>query len=171
MVDMGGKKSMRKYGISMNMPEGKMAGFYAQVVKALAGAVQLFDRDKDLLIVSSEADKHAVIEVMHRFKFVYEEFNLLLLPEPLRLFPAFTDYGFASRGERHYLYEELVSVFQFAEDQPQQAEPEQALLQMEEHLLARFSLNGKPYYTVDKQLLELMEKIASAYKCKLQAVE
>ena len=57
-----------KIGLLMDLPDNKVPGFYAQIVKALAGKVQLFDRDKEMLIVSDEEQKLAALAIMAHYK-------------------------------------------------------------------------------------------------------
>lgn len=150
----------------MQLPEGKLPGFYAQIVKGIASKVQLFDRDKELLVLDNEKDKEAVASVLEHYATSYEELPLLLLPAGARLYPLFEDYGFTSRSERSFLYAEQASLFQLENNSPE-GEPAQALAQMEEHLLARCEQPGLGLvYAVDSQLVELMDGIAKAYGCK-----
>jgi hypothetical protein len=160
---------MLKYGVDMQLPEGKRPGYYAQFVKALAAKVKIEDRDKELLIVNDEADRASVLELMNEYRFDCEEFELLLLPEGAETTPLFDDYGFVSVSDNAYLYGHLCAVFKFVPSGTD-AEPTQALEQMEEHLLARFAAEDSSRYAVDKALGELMHGIARAYRCKLEFV-
>ncbi len=63
----------------MDLPEGKIPGFYAQIVKALAGKVDLFDRDKEMLIVSNEEQQLAALDVMAHFNIETTMMQLRLL--------------------------------------------------------------------------------------------
>lgn len=160
---------MLKYGVDMQLPEGKRPGYYAQFVKALAAKVNIEDRDKELLIVNDETDRASVLELMDEYRFDYEEFELLLLPEDAETAPLFDDYGFVSVSDNAYLYGHLCAVFKFAPS-GNDSEPMQALEQMEEHLLARFAAGDTSHYAVDRTLGELMHGIAKAYRCKLEFV-
>ncbi len=162
--------SMKKYAVLMNLPEGKLAGYYAQIVKALANRVQLFDRDKEMLIIDTEADRSAVAEVLQRYNVPYEHMELLLLPEDAHVSPAAADYGVKTRLGRHYLYAHLVAVFRLAEGDASPDKP-QALMQMEEHLIAKYTEGGTVYYVVDKQLEELITGIGEAYRCAVEFVD
>jgi hypothetical protein len=156
-----------KIGLMMDLPEGKVPGFYAQIVKALAGKVELFDRDKEMLIVSDEQQKQATIDVMNHYHIETEIMLLRLLPKEAELTDLFGDYGFISRAEHPYLYEKLICLFRFAPASPL-ADIEQANLQVEEHLIAQFSDQGQNVYAVDRQLEELMQGIAKAYRCQIE---
>ncbi|MDD9270007.1 hypothetical protein ACFPES_23400 [Paenibacillus sp. GCM10023248] len=156
-----------KIGLLMDIPEGKLPGFYAQIVKALAGKVDLFDRDKEMLIVSSEEQHTALLDVMAKFNIPTDRMELVLLPENAELTDLFGDYGFTSRSEHHYLYDKIVASFRFTEDSKQD-DVDMASLQMEEHLLAIYKDGGQDIYVVDRQLEELMQGIAKAYRVRIE---
>lgn len=159
---------MKKWAAAMDMPEGKMPGYYAQVIKALAAQAVLFDRDKEVLVANSREELAAIAGVLDKYSIPWEELPLLLLPEGCETTPLFEDYGFVSVKGRAYLYAELARLFRFAGSAEGAGEPEAALLQMQEHLLARFAgSGGLPHYAVDAQLGELIEGIASAYGCRV----
>jgi hypothetical protein len=158
---------MNKIALMLDMPEGKFPGFYAQIVKGLAQRVTLFDRDKELLVLNSIEERDAVLELLEHYHIPSEEMNLLLLPSDSDLYPLFSDYGFTSRAEHHYLYGHLVSIFRISESSNPLAEPSNALLQMHEHIIAQFLINAVPYYAVDRQFIELMERIGAAYRCSV----
>ncbi|MGG1514897.1 hypothetical protein ABE504_05760 [Paenibacillus oryzisoli] len=156
-----------KIGIAMELPEGKLPGFYAQIVKALAGKAQLFDRDKELLIVDNEAQQQAVLAVMQDFNIETSVMKLRLLAPDAELTELFDDYGFTSRAEINYLYDKIVTAFRFAEG-CEEADVDQAALQIEEHLIALYKDRGHDVYIVDGQLEELMHGIAKAYRCRIE---
>jgi hypothetical protein len=159
---------MKKLAVLMNLPEAKLPGFYAQIVKGLANKVQLFDRDKEMLILNTREECESVYELLHQYRIEFEEMELLLLPASSILYANFTDYGFISRAEYHYFYSHLVSIFRFNSISDPLSEPQQAMLQMEEYLLARYSFCGSEYYTIDQQLKPLLSGIAKAYQCEIE---
>lgn len=161
---------MTKYGVLMSLPDGKLPGFYAQIVKGLAAKATLFDRDKEMLIVDTEHDRDAVIELLVHYKVEYETMELTLLPEAAQVAGTFEDYGFASRAGNSYLYNRLTVLFAF-DDQVEDNDSTQrqmAILQMEEHVIAKFIEGGTPIYAADRQLDELIERIARAYRCSIR---
>jgi hypothetical protein len=162
---------MHKIALLLDMPEGKLPGFYAQIVKGLAQRVTLFDRDKELLVLDTLQDRDAVLELLEHYHIPAEEMLLFLLPAQCELYPSFSDYGFTSRAERDYLYDHLVSIFCFSEPVSGQAEPGNAILQMQEHLIAQFQLDDNICYAADSQLDELMERIAHAYHCSIKFIQ
>jgi hypothetical protein len=156
-----------KIGLMMDLPDGKLPGFYAQIVKALAGKVELFDRDKEMLIVSNETQKLAALEVMAHYNIETNLMELRLLPDDAELTDLFSDYGFTSRAEHNYLYDKLVVPFRFTLDSPGE-DVDQAALQIEEHLLALYKNQERDVYVVDRQYEELMQGIAKAYRCRIE---
>jgi hypothetical protein len=159
-----------KPALLMELPDGKVPGFYAQIIKALANKVELFDRDKELLVVNKEEELHPIVEIMAHYKVKTETMELLLLPEQAVLANSFEDYGFISRAENHYLYRRQVSLFRFVED-TSNSERVQAVEQLTEHVIAHFSERGDTLYAIDKQLEELTQGIAEAYHCEIKFIE
>ncbi|MCM3267316.1 hypothetical protein [Paenibacillus elgii] len=159
-----------KYAAALDLPEDKQAGYYAQIVKALAGKTALFDRDKELMIFSSADELERLRPILEQYAVPSEELNVLLLPAPVTTYPAFGDYGFVSRLENVYLYADLVAVFRLRAAAEANGplwrafEPRQAEAQLEEHLLAAWpEPGGGSAFAVDAQLAELAEGIARAY--------
>jgi KaiC/GvpD/RAD55 family RecA-like ATPase len=155
-----------KLALLMDLPDGKLPGFYAQIIKALADKVLIFDRDKEMLIVSTEEERESVLEVMKRYKVETEPMELLLLPEDATLTDAFSDYGFISRADNTYVYAKLICSFRLLTEETG-SERDQALEQLDEHLIAQFTEHGKTVYMVDNQLEELIHGIAKAYHCQI----
>jgi hypothetical protein len=162
---------MNKTAVYMHLPDGKLPGFYAQIVKALAGIVTLFDRDKELLILNGKEDADRVLRLLKTYKTEGEQMDLFLLPAEAETAAAFEDYGFATRLENRYLYAHLTALFRMEPIIGTDAEPEQALLQMDEHIIARLVQDGDIQYAVDRELTELMERTARAYGCKAVFVQ
>lgn len=159
-----------KYAAALDLPEDKRAGYYAQIVKALAGKTALFDRDKELMIFSSPEELERLMPILEQYVIPSEELNVLLLPAPVTTYPAFGDYGFVSRLENVYLYAELVAVFRLRPATDTNGtlgrafEPQQAEAQLEEHLLAAWPEPGDgSAFAIEAQLAELAEGIARAY--------
>ncbi|MFB0845544.1 hypothetical protein [Paenibacillus oleatilyticus] len=159
-----------KYAAALDLPEDKRAGYYAQIVKALAEKTALFDRDKELMIFSSPEELGQLMPILEQYAVPFEELNVLLLPAPVTTYPAFGDYGFVSRLENVYLYAELVAVFRLRTAPDTNGalgrafEPQQAEAQLEEHLLAAWpEPGGGTAFAIEAQLVELAEGIARAY--------
>lgn len=160
---------MLHYGVEMQLPDGKGTDNYAQLIKALAAEVRITDRDKELLIVESEEERDSIISLLNDYKLVYEEFELLRLPDGAEVTLLFDDYGFVSASNMIYLYAPMCALFKFVQA-GKNAEPKQAAEQMEEHLLARFSVGDEICYAVDRGLSDLIRGIAKAYRCQVQFI-
>ncbi|TDF96705.1 hypothetical protein [Paenibacillus piri] len=154
-----------KFGLLMDMPDHKLPGFYAQVIKALAAKAPLFDRDKELLIFSSADERLAAHPIMEQYRIPYELMALLLLPDSVKPRPVYTDYGFVSRSGNSYVYADEVYLFTLHAGQAG-AEPAQAAEQLEEHLLASFVQGEEAVYVTDSPSDELARRIARAYRCE-----
>jgi hypothetical protein len=154
---------MLKYAAAMNLPHGKVPGYYAQVVKALAKQ-SLFDRDKELLIVSSFEEFHEIAAVLERYSITYDTLMLYHLPANTVQGPLFDTCGFQSRQEHHYVFQDASSLFTLS------AGPDtgQALLQMEEHLVAAYTIEGRSHFVAETQSRTLIEGIAQAYRVTVQ---
>ncbi|MFK7693405.1 hypothetical protein [Paenibacillus sp. HJGM_3] len=163
---------MRKYAIDMRLPDGKRPGYYAQLVKALA-SVPLYDRDKETLIAADETGADAVKALLEEYRIEYDELLLLELPQQAEVTPAFPDYGFESRGGRRYLFAHLTALFRLVGKTADPASRQAALLQMDEHLIARIEAEdvSGTLYAVDASLLDLMRGIARAYECAIEPVD
>lgn len=148
----------------MELPDGKLPGFYAQVIKALAAKAPLFDRDKELLIFSAQEEREAAYPIMEQYRIPYEAIDLLLLPAPVDAKPTLTDFGLISRSENVYVYHHSVCLFKLQAEGPD-SEPDQAAQQMDEHLLARYSQDGEIRFVAEAQSDELMIGIAKAFRC------
>jgi hypothetical protein len=149
----------------MDLPEGKRAGFYAQIVKMIAAAATVFDRDKELIVVDDEEARRRVAEVLEKYNVAWEPMNLWLLPEETELDARAEDYGFQSKFGNAYLYADRVDRFRFADLQPAGAELAPALLQLEEFIVFAHGAGepvAKTYY-VESHLRETIEGIASRY--------
>jgi hypothetical protein len=158
---------MKKYGLMMHLPEGKLPGFYAQVVKNVAAAAPLFDRDKELLIVSTEEERSSVTVALAKMKIDCEPLDLLLLPERAQTGDLFEDYGFESIFGNKYLYADRAVLFRFPKEQPADAEPAPAHEQLEEHIIIECKEEEGKLYGIELHLKETAEGIARRFGCKL----
>ncbi|MFC5703617.1 hypothetical protein ACFPVX_20215 [Cohnella faecalis] len=162
----------RKYGIDMNMPEGKLDGYYAQIVKAIAERVTLFDSHKELIVLDSPDSLPIVEELLNGCKVDHERVELVRLPEyGARPGPLFEDYAIAARSGNVFLDLSQAAFFSLREKKPE-AETAPAILQLHEHLIVDTTLGqGLTVFAIDSQLAELAERIAGAYGCEAEWLE
>ncbi|WP_226656952.1 hypothetical protein [Pseudalkalibacillus hwajinpoensis] len=149
------------FGVEMKPPVHKLPGFIAQLVKKTAEMAKVLDRDKQLVILSTREEANA-LQNYYQSKDVLEGFYPLIhLSQASELRSSFTDYGFTSQNNEHYLYKEMISYFMINKGDNQQRE--MALLQMEEHLICK----DENLFFIDRMHIELMEGIARAYNIEL----
>jgi hypothetical protein len=148
----------------MHLPDGKLPGYYAQIVKGIADKVSLFDRYRELLVLEKEQDMAPVLELLRHYNATWDECELILLPE-LGVEPGglYADYIFETRSGRLFADMALTSAFRLTKTKPE-AEYAPALQQLEEHLIATVQEN-ETWYLIDRQLSELADRIAVAYNC------
>jgi hypothetical protein len=159
---------IRKFGLDMNLPDGKIPGFYAQIVKGIAERSPLFDRYKELLIFDSEDHVPAVLQLLEHYRVASERCELLLIPpEGLEQGDLYEDYSIVTRNENVFVDLALTASFTLDAAKPE-AEPAPALQQLKEHLIGQWKSGSVTLYFIDRQLTELAERIALAYGCKVE---
>jgi hypothetical protein len=157
----------RKVGLDMQLPDGKIPGFYAQIIKGIAQHATLFDRYKELLIFDSNQDLSSVIKLLEHYRVPSQRCELLLLPsEGLEQGDLFADYAIITRNENNFIDLGLTAVFTLNAAKPD-AETVPALLQLEEHLIGKILHNNVTIHLLDRQLTELAERVAIAYGCQV----
>lgn len=161
----------RKYGLDMQLPSGKLPGFYAQIVKGIADHAPLYDRHKELLIFDRPESLPAAEDFLARYKVESERCELLELPpEGTDGSDRFEDFGFTTREGRVFLDLAYAAGFRLTEEKPG-AESAPALLQMEEHRIASVREDGLAWFFIERQLAELADKVARAYGCGVRWLE
>ncbi|REE93008.1 hypothetical protein A8990_10292 [Paenibacillus taihuensis] len=160
------------YSVEMLLPDDKLPGYYAQIVKGIADVVTLIDRDKTMLFVKSGEDADAIEAFTAKYKVQCERGTWLRLDEP-GWHPnpqLFTDYGIITRSDNHFLDLQLAAVVSFSASSPD-AELASALEQASEHALADLTTeDGRKLIAVDRHQVELMEGIARAYRCHAELI-
>jgi hypothetical protein len=158
----------RLFGLEMNLPDGKIPGFYAQIVKGIAERAPLFDRYKELLIFDSEDHLPAVLQLLEHYRVTSERCDLLLIPpEGFGQGDLYEDYAIVTRNDNLFVDLALTALFTLDAAKPD-AEPAPALQQLKEHLIGQWVKDGITLYFIDRQLTELAERIALAYGCKVE---
>ncbi|EXX91847.1 hypothetical protein BG53_14585 [Paenibacillus darwinianus] len=159
----------RVHGMELKLPEGKLPGFYAQIVKKLAETNALADRDRSLLFVYEEG-RDAVERLLEHYKVPAETGPWLQLgakEDGWKTGRVWTDYGVETRSGNLFLDLSLATLISLEPGMDDGAEPAQAGLQLEEHAAAfKPAGNGScGLYALDRQLDELAQGIAKAYRC------
>lgn len=154
------------FGIEMEIPKGKLPGFYAQAVHKIGEEVDVYDRDKQLIVVSSETDRDKLAQVLRKYQMAGEEFTLWALPAETTM-RLLEDYGFTGISGRSYVYQYLVDRFCFDESSGKQEDKAAALAQFCQHVLASFSEDLQTVYLIDSNHRMLLDNIASRFHVKL----
>jgi hypothetical protein len=158
----------RKYGIDMQLPAGKLPGFYAQIVKGIADRSPLFDRHKELLIFGSPEDFPPVLELLAHYKVGAESCELLMVPpEGISRHDRFEDFAVVTREGNIFFDLTYTAAFRLTDERPG-AEPAPALIQLEEHIMAEVTEDGLTWRIIERQLSELADKVALAYHCGIE---
>ncbi|WP_157279867.1 hypothetical protein [Paenibacillus swuensis] len=153
-----------KFGLSMRLPEGKLPGFYAQIIKAIAGKVSLWDRDKELLILNNEEERATIKDVLNHYKVYHEEMDVWLLPDNAVKYRNYEDYGFESKQGYAYLYADKVALYRVLPlFHLTEMDTKPCLLQLEENLIVSFHAEPGDIYYVDVDHKEWVNRIAAAY--------
>lgn len=162
----------RMYGVEMQVPAGKLPGFYAQVVHKIGDNVEVFDRDQQMFIVKREAEREQLLAILGKHQMAGELIDLWRLPEDIKDAPD-SDYGFVSLSGNAYLLADLVAFFQFTQPSGSSQEQWAALQQMKEHILLDITSGSDSprLYAVDRNLADLIDGIARAYRVNVKWIE
>jgi len=71
---------MQKFAVIMQLPDGKLPGFYAQVIKALATKAHVFDRQKEILIIENMTELTPIDQILNQYNIEYEIVPVVHLP-------------------------------------------------------------------------------------------
>lgn len=152
------------YGVEMQVPSGKLPGFYAQVIHKIGDHVNVFDRDELLFIVENEEECEKLTAILQKADMLGELFPLLNLPPDASL-THLEDVGFVSSNEQRYLYADRVAIFYLAEKAENDQDRWAALQELTEYLLGSIPASNDfpPCYILDQSLTDLAEGIAARY--------
>ena len=156
------------FSIELHLPDDKLPGYYAQIIKGIADIVTLVDRHKTLLFVGLMSDADAIETFVARYKVHCERGIWLQLDETWWIDNrTFTDYGVITRQGNRFLDAALTILIAIDGIDPD-SELTQAMQQAEEHMLASSHANGRQLLAVDRHQAELIEGIARAYHCRAE---
>ncbi|QRG65795.1 hypothetical protein [Brevibacillus choshinensis] len=159
------------YGVEIQVPDGKLPGFYAQVIHKIGDDVNVFDRDKLLFVVEGEEDRDKLEAILARPNMLGDVFSLLLLPEAIEM-ASLEDIGFLSQNGHLYLYAERVALFTLSDDKGSEKDRWAAEEQLREHVHGQFSdpSTFSTVFIIDSSLPDLVEGIARAYQLSVRWV-
>ncbi|MFC4808267.1 hypothetical protein [Paenibacillus sp. GCM10023250] len=160
------------YGLELHLPEDKLPGYYAQIVKGIADAVTLVDRHKTLLFVDGPDARDAVLRLADKYN-VETECGLWLQLEAAWQTNdrVFGDYGVTTREGNRFLDLGLASVVALAAAAGEPSELAAALTQADEHAIASAEReDGRRLLAVDRHQEALLAGIARAYRCSFATV-
>ncbi|WP_139489987.1 hypothetical protein [Brevibacillus dissolubilis] len=157
----------RAYGLEMEIPSGKLPGFYAQMVHKIGDEVKVADRDQKLFIVDSEEELEKLSAVLTKYQALGERFELWRLPEGA-LGDRLTDFGFESVNGRLYLYDHLVAFCRVDLNSGAANERVSALEQMKLNVLSVLRGKNETVYVVDENHVELVESVAKRFDVQLE---
>ncbi len=166
----------RKYGLewpmSQNRPPEDDEAWISRIEEAGA---RVFDRFEQMLIFRSreEADS-ALVGMAREWSETAERIDLLMLTERVNLSPydRFGDFAFQGISGNWYFDAREVAVFRLHATKPE-AESAPALMQLEEHLIAAIGADRNDdsdgmWHIIERQLAELAERVARAYRCEVE---
>jgi hypothetical protein len=156
------------YGIEMQIPVGKLPGFYAQVIHKIGDQVNVFDRDDQLYILENEEEYQKLSTLLSKSAMLGETFALLHVPSATSL-AHIEDVGFISQDDRMYLYADRVALFSLDSQAGNEQDRWAALEQLREHLLGELPKHesASAFYILDPSMTDLAEGIAKAYRVSL----
>lgn len=157
------------YGIELAIPDGKLPGFYAQVIHKIGDHVNVFDRYKLLFIVENEAEKDKLEAILQKSQMLGDGFSLLLLP-PEAMVGHLDDIGFVSPNDHMFVYADQVALFTVEKASGTPADRWAAAEQWKEHVSGTIpqAEEEETIYLLDSSLTELVEGIAKAYQVQVQ---
>lgn len=149
-------KSM--FGLEIQCADDKPQ-YFQNLLLQLKQIASIFDSDDSTLITDSAMEAKVIKNMLMDRSILEETYSLSLIENPVAS-SLFTDYGFVSEKNNHYLYQDMISIFRI--ESGKQADIEMFLIQMEESIIA-IEEQYKKAYIIDKENKEFMVKVARAY--------
>ncbi|NLP50922.1 hypothetical protein [Bacillus sp. RO1] len=149
-------KSM--FGLEIQCAEDKPQ-YFQNLLLQLKQIASIFDSDDSMLITDSAMEAKVVKNMLMDRSILEETYSLSLIENPIAT-SLFTDYGFVSEKNNHYLYQDMISIFRI--ESGKQVNIDMFLIQLEESIIA-IEEQYKKSYIIDKENKEFMLKVARAY--------
>ncbi|MCG1022655.1 hypothetical protein [Sutcliffiella horikoshii] len=149
-------KSM--YGLEIQCADDKPQ-YFQNLLLQMKQIASIFDVDDNLLIANTAMEAKVVKNMLADRCILEETYVLSLLENPIAS-SLFTDYGFITEKNNHFLYQDMVSIFRI--ESGRQEDINMFLIQLEESIIA-MEEQYKKSYIIDKEHKEYIIKVAKAY--------
>ncbi|WP_342515383.1 hypothetical protein [Sutcliffiella sp. FSL R7-0096] len=146
------------YGLEIQCADDKPQ-YFQNLLLQMKQITSIFDVDDNLLIANSAMEAKVVKNMLADRCILEETYVLSLLENPIAS-SLFTDYGFVTEKNNHFLYQEMVSIFRI--ESGKQEDINMFLIQLEESIIA-MEEQFKKSYIIDKEHKEYIVKVAKAY--------
>jgi len=146
------------FGLEIQCADDKPQ-YFQNLLLQLKQIASIFDSDENMLITDSALEAKVVKNLLLDRCILEETYTLSLLENPVAS-SLFTDYGFVSEKNNHFMYQDMISIFKI--ESGKQEDINMFLIQMEESIIAMEEQYNKSYI-IDKENKEYMLKVALAY--------
>lgn len=171
------------YGLEMEIPAGKLPGFYAQIIHKIGDEVEVYDRCGLIFILNSPEQLDKLVQILAKYNMATETFELYQLPDETQ-FQSLEDYGFEGIEGNRYVLAHLVSLFRLEtsggtdsnvklsaslkNDDP--SDSWAVIEQLQEYLIAKVPDEKDTLYVLDSTHQDLAMHIAQKYNVSLQFI-
>ncbi|WP_404443579.1 hypothetical protein LG307_15060 [Sutcliffiella horikoshii] len=146
------------FGLEIQCADDKPQ-YFQNLLLQLKQIASIFDSDENMLITDSALEAKVVKNLLLDRCILEETYTLSLLENPVAS-SLFTDYGFVSEKNNHFMYQDMISIFKI--ESGKQEDINMFLIQMEESIIAMEEQYNRSYI-IDKENKEYMLKVARAY--------
>ncbi|QFT89825.1 hypothetical protein FIU87_14270 [Bacillus sp. THAF10] len=146
------------YGLEIQCGEDQPQ-YFQNLLLQMRETASIFDEDENLLITDSAIEAKVVKNLLAGRCILEETYFLSFLENPLTT-ALFTDYGFQTKNNHFFLYQDMIAAFRI--ESGKKEDIEMALIQFEECFIAIEEHYKKLYY-VDKESKEYIMKVSKAY--------
>ncbi|MCM3617805.1 hypothetical protein M3936_09465 [Sutcliffiella horikoshii] len=148
----------RMYGLEIKCADDKPQ-YFQNLLLQLKQISSIFDVDDNLLITDTAMEAKVIKNMLADRCILEETYTLSLLENPIAS-SLFSDYGFVTERNNHYLYQDMVSIYQIESGKAEDIT--MFITQMDESIIA-LEEQYKKSYIIDKENKEYVVKVAQAY--------
>lgn len=141
--------------------------YFQNLLLQFKHTASIFDVDGNLLITDSPMEANLVKKLLADRCLETETYHLSLIENPVPT-SLFTDYGFVSEKENHYLYQAMTAAFHIKSGKEEDIS--MALTQMDESIISVEEQYRKLYF-IDRESREFIMKVAKAYDIEVSFLE